>query len=218
MLRSKKGDFVLTIDPARTGGADVRVVVEAKDRAMSGRAIRDELREAKENRAAAVAVAVFGRTTRPRASPRSMSGPATSTASSTRRTRTRRRSTPRSGWRASTRSPGCATPPRDRRRGDPGRAVRGPRGARGDQGHQGDADVDRQEHDLRPGGPGGAPRQRPGPDRRGRGGDPAAAGAGLSERAPRWRVVRCGWGLWSHPAERDHLVGWAHGGCGAGLR
>jgi hypothetical protein len=60
VLRSKKGDFVLTIDPARTGGADVRVVVEAKDRAMSGRAIRDELRQAKENRAAAVAVAVFG--------------------------------------------------------------------------------------------------------------------------------------------------------------
>jgi hypothetical protein len=60
LLRSKKGDFVLTIDPARTGGADVRVVIEAKDRAMSGRAIREELREAKENRAAAVAVAVFG--------------------------------------------------------------------------------------------------------------------------------------------------------------
>jgi hypothetical protein len=60
VLRSKKGDFVLTIDPARTGGTDVRIVVEAKDRAMSGRAIREELREAKENRAAAVAVAVFG--------------------------------------------------------------------------------------------------------------------------------------------------------------
>src|SRR3954451_23081243 len=49
LLRSKKGDFVVTIDPQRTGGADLRVVVEAKDRAMSGRAIRDELREAKEN-------------------------------------------------------------------------------------------------------------------------------------------------------------------------
>ena len=45
----------LTIDPARTGGTDVRIVVEAKDRQMSGRAIREELREAKENRAAAVA-------------------------------------------------------------------------------------------------------------------------------------------------------------------
>lgn len=59
VLRSKKGDFVLTLNPAQTGGADVRIVVEAKDRAMSGRAMRDELREAKENRAAAVGLVVF---------------------------------------------------------------------------------------------------------------------------------------------------------------
>ena len=59
LLRSKKGDFVVTIDPARTGGADVRIVVEAKDRAMSIRAIREELREAKENRVAAVGLVVF---------------------------------------------------------------------------------------------------------------------------------------------------------------
>src|SRR5262245_57354549 len=59
LLRSRKGDFVVTIDPARTGGADLRIVVEAKDRAMSVRSIREELREAKENRAAAVALAVF---------------------------------------------------------------------------------------------------------------------------------------------------------------
>jgi hypothetical protein len=59
LLRSKKGDFVVTIDPARTGGADVRVVVEVKDRAMSVRSIREELREAKENRAAAVGLVVF---------------------------------------------------------------------------------------------------------------------------------------------------------------
>jgi hypothetical protein len=59
VLRSKKGDFVITIDPGRAGGADLRIVVEAKDRAMSLRAIRDELREAKENRGAAVAVVVF---------------------------------------------------------------------------------------------------------------------------------------------------------------
>lgn len=59
VLRSKKGDFVVTVDPARTGGADVRVVVEAKDRPMSGRAMREELREAKENRAASVALVVF---------------------------------------------------------------------------------------------------------------------------------------------------------------
>jgi hypothetical protein len=59
ILRSKKGDFVVTVDPARTGGAEVRVVVEAKDRAMSVRSIREELREAKQNRAAAVGLVVF---------------------------------------------------------------------------------------------------------------------------------------------------------------
>jgi len=59
ILRSKKGDFVITVDPAQTGGVDLRIVVEVKDRLMSGRAIRDELREAKENRAAAVGLVVF---------------------------------------------------------------------------------------------------------------------------------------------------------------
>jgi hypothetical protein len=59
LMKSKKGDFVLTIDPARSRGAEVRVVVEAKDRPLSSRAIRDELREAKENRGASVGVIVF---------------------------------------------------------------------------------------------------------------------------------------------------------------
>ena len=59
VLASKKGDFVLTLDPRLTRGADVRVVVEAKDRVMSQRAMREELREARENRGAAVAVAVW---------------------------------------------------------------------------------------------------------------------------------------------------------------
>jgi len=59
VLRSKKGDFLLTIDPRLTNGADVRIVIEAKDRAISARAIRQELREARENRAAATSVAVF---------------------------------------------------------------------------------------------------------------------------------------------------------------
>ena len=58
-IASKKGDFVLTLDPEVTGGADVRVVVEAKDRAISGRAMRDELREARTNRDAAIALVVF---------------------------------------------------------------------------------------------------------------------------------------------------------------
>ena len=58
-MRSKKGDFVLTIDANVARGCDLRVVIEAKDRPMSMRAMRDELREARENRGAAVAVAVF---------------------------------------------------------------------------------------------------------------------------------------------------------------
>jgi len=59
LLKSKKGDFVLTIDARVAHGGDLRVVIEAKDRPMSMRAIREELREARENRGAAVAVVVF---------------------------------------------------------------------------------------------------------------------------------------------------------------
>jgi hypothetical protein len=59
LIKSKKGDFVLTLDSGVTRGCDLRVVIEAKDRPMSMRAMRDELREARENRGAAVAVAVF---------------------------------------------------------------------------------------------------------------------------------------------------------------
>jgi hypothetical protein len=59
LLKSKKGDFVLTLDARVARGCDLRVVIEAKDRPMSMRAIRDELREARENRGAAVGLAVF---------------------------------------------------------------------------------------------------------------------------------------------------------------
>jgi hypothetical protein len=59
VLRSKKGDFVLTLNPALCQGAELRIVVEAKDRAISGREIRDELREARTNRAACVGLVVF---------------------------------------------------------------------------------------------------------------------------------------------------------------
>jgi len=58
-LKSKKGDFVLTVNPDTTRGADVRVVIEAKDRKVSGREMREELREAKTNRSACVALVVF---------------------------------------------------------------------------------------------------------------------------------------------------------------
>jgi len=57
--RSKKGDFVLTLDPGVCRGSEVRVVVEAKDRKMSGREMRDELRAAKTNRDAAAALVIF---------------------------------------------------------------------------------------------------------------------------------------------------------------
>jgi hypothetical protein len=57
--RSKKGDFVLTLDPNAAQGAEIRVVIEAKDRRISGREMRDELREARTNRDAAVGLVVF---------------------------------------------------------------------------------------------------------------------------------------------------------------
>jgi hypothetical protein len=59
VIKSKKGDFVLTVNDGLARGADLKIVVEAKDRAMSLRAIRDELREAKTNRGAAVGLVVF---------------------------------------------------------------------------------------------------------------------------------------------------------------
>ena len=58
-IGSKKGDFVLTLNSEVTSGAELRVVIECKDRYMSGRSMRDELRDAKSNRDAAVAVVVF---------------------------------------------------------------------------------------------------------------------------------------------------------------
>ncbi len=57
--RSKKGDFVLTLDPDLARGSELRVVIEAKDRKMSGREMREELRAAKTNRDAAAALVVF---------------------------------------------------------------------------------------------------------------------------------------------------------------
>ncbi|MEP7379549.1 MAG: hypothetical protein ABI725_08325 [Chloroflexota bacterium] len=59
VLRSKKGDFLLTVDPQWCGGSELRVVIEAKNRGRSWREMRDELTEAKRNRAACVALAIF---------------------------------------------------------------------------------------------------------------------------------------------------------------
>lgn len=59
VIGSKKGDFLITVDPSLTAGSDLRLVVEAKDRVMSGRAMRDEIREARTNRGAALGLVVF---------------------------------------------------------------------------------------------------------------------------------------------------------------
>ena len=102
LVGSKKGDFVLTLDPRLTRGADVRVVIEAKDRVMSPRAMREELREARENRGASVAIAAWSAKHAPRAWHPSPSAARTCTSWWTRTPRTRRTSRPRCG------SPACS--------------------------------------------------------------------------------------------------------------
>jgi len=59
VIRSRKGDFLLTVDPLLCHGAELRVVIEAKNRSRSWREMREELEDAKRNRGAAVAVAAF---------------------------------------------------------------------------------------------------------------------------------------------------------------
>ncbi len=56
---TKRGDEVVHINEADTGGRSCAIVFEAKDRKLGMRKIMDELDEAIENRAAACAVAVF---------------------------------------------------------------------------------------------------------------------------------------------------------------
>jgi len=59
VIRSRKGDFLLTVDPQWCSGAELRVVIEAKNRGRSWREMREELADAKRNRGACVALAVF---------------------------------------------------------------------------------------------------------------------------------------------------------------
>jgi hypothetical protein len=59
IIRSKKGDLLVTLDPQLTRGAELRIVVECKDRTVSGRQMREELAEARRNRAAVVGLVVF---------------------------------------------------------------------------------------------------------------------------------------------------------------
>jgi hypothetical protein len=58
-MLSKKGDLVITVDPTRTRGTTLRIVVEAKDRSMPMNRMTTELAAARINRSAAVALAVF---------------------------------------------------------------------------------------------------------------------------------------------------------------
>ena len=75
-MTSKKGDLVITIDPTRTRGTSLRIVVEAKDRPMPLGRMTKELAEARANRSAAVALGVFTPHTAPTSvAPLAMIGP-----------------------------------------------------------------------------------------------------------------------------------------------
>jgi len=75
-MTSKKGDLVITIDPTRTRGTSLRIVVEAKDRSMPLTRMTKELADARVNRSAAVALAVFTPHTAPTSvSPLALVGP-----------------------------------------------------------------------------------------------------------------------------------------------
>lgn len=57
--KAKAGDVLVTLNTRDTGGAEVRFVFEAKNRKVTGPSALSELDEAKENRMAVAAVAVF---------------------------------------------------------------------------------------------------------------------------------------------------------------
>jgi hypothetical protein len=62
---SKKGDAVITINGRDASASVLRIVVEVKDKAMSGPAIEKELAEARENRKAEIALMVFSEAAAP---------------------------------------------------------------------------------------------------------------------------------------------------------
>jgi hypothetical protein len=75
-MTSKRGDLVITVDPTRTRGVTLRIVVEAKDRSMPLARMARELADARVNRSAAVALAVFTPHTAPISiAPLAMIGP-----------------------------------------------------------------------------------------------------------------------------------------------
>jgi hypothetical protein len=62
---SKKGDAVITINGRDASAAVLRIVVEVKDKAMTGPAIEKELAEARENRKAEIALMIFSEAAAP---------------------------------------------------------------------------------------------------------------------------------------------------------
>jgi len=58
-VRGRKGDFLITLDPSWTRGLPVRVAVEAKSGRVGLAKLCRDLDETRENRGAAVAVAVY---------------------------------------------------------------------------------------------------------------------------------------------------------------
>ena len=62
---SMKGDAVITINGKDASAASLRIVVEVKDKAMTGPAIEKELSEARENRKAEIALMVFSEAAAP---------------------------------------------------------------------------------------------------------------------------------------------------------
>ena len=62
---SKKGDAVITINGRDASASVLRIVVEVKDKAMTGPAIEKELAEARENRKAEIALMVFSEAAAP---------------------------------------------------------------------------------------------------------------------------------------------------------
>ena len=63
---SKKGDAVITINAKDSSAAVLRIVVEVKDKEMTGPAIEKELAEARENRKAEIALMVFSEAAAPK--------------------------------------------------------------------------------------------------------------------------------------------------------
>ena len=108
-LRSKKGDFVVGIDPSRTRGVDLRIVIEAKDRTMPMRRFATELAEARENRRAAVSLAVFTPAAAPSGVSPWRSSVTTSSACTTRRQKMRSPWRPPTGSRGHSPWRACAT-------------------------------------------------------------------------------------------------------------